>query len=699
LAQLAPVQDGQNVDAEQIARPIRLKLQQAREWRRKKHEPAWHMSLAFAAGKHWLTWDRDYRALRRVQDVDPRYRGRELYQADVITEYRTTMLGELGADNDRPELLLQRDDQASEDYQAQVNKAVGWGWDYQWHGDEVLAEVDQLTIDLGTAAVRCRWEPNAGPVKADNVPYQNGRPVLKVADATALFQNGPNPDVTMQQIREGKICWDALSAFNILVPPGVPNERNFPWEAVIRPTLLSEVQETYPAAAGMKEDGDIGTGLGIATTSAGAAEYGSSETRNDRLRDHVWLVTYYERPTGKFPQGRVMVFAGNDLKLIHTDNRLPYQAPDGTWRSGISYFHWWRVTGQFFSRSLVSSMEDGQRMINRRGTQKNEIIDRNMPFMIVDRSSNAKNRDGTPLEFVELEPSERTPVVVTGQGLTDAFNKDIDVLRDDIAHATGIKGPRLGENPANVSTYSQLALINESDQVKREPILAARKLSISHLVEDSVYDIRTYWGPDKQIMLAGDEDQVDAQVFDATKIPPFYIVTTAKGSSKPRTQAAKLKLIEDIATFSLNARTPVPIAWFKDSLEAGEPLALPEQAADDQADKAELENHLMLQGHDVQVTYYDPPNVHIPAHRSAQIQAEMVGDDRAWQTIERHVQQHLTVVAQQAAKTQALQQSGPPPGPPGEPPPPTLPPVDHTPPPEGPPPGPPGSQPLPIGGP
>jgi hypothetical protein len=57
-------------------------------------------------------------------------------------------------------------------------------------------------------------------------------------------------------------------------------------------------------------------------------------------------------------------------------------------------------------------------------------------------------------------------------------------------------------------------------------------------------------------------------------------------------------------------------------------LELPEQAADDQADKAELENHLMLQGHDVHVTYYDPPNVHIPLHRAAQIQAEMTGDEQ-----------------------------------------------------------------------
>jgi hypothetical protein len=681
VAELAPVVDGVNVPGEDVARPIRQKIQQAREWRRKKYEPAWHMNLAMAAGKHWLVYDRDFRSLRRIQDVNPRYRDRELYQADVITEYRTAMLGELGSDNDRPELLLQRDDQASEDYQAQANKAVGWGWDHQWDGDQVLAEVDRMTIDLGTAAVRCRFDPTVGPVKADNVPYQNGRPVLQMAQATQLFQNGPNPGVQMRPIKEGKICWDPVSAFGIIVPPGIPNERNFPWECIVRPTLLSDVQDLYPAAMDMREDGDIGTGLGVAT-SAAATGYATSEARTDRLRDHVWLFTYYERPSGRYPQGRVLTFAGNELKLLHVEDTLPYVGPDGTHRSGIAYFHWWRVTGQFFSRGLVEAMQDGQRMINRRGMQKNELIDRNMPFVIVDRNSKAKSRSGTPMEFVELEPGERTPVIFAGAGLSDAFQRDIEALREDVEHATGIKGPRLGENPAAVTTYSQLSLINESEQVKREPILTGRKNAIAQLVEDSVYDIRTYWGPDKQIMLAGDDDRIDAEVFDATRIPPFFIVTTAKGSSKPRTQAAKLKLIEDVAAYGLNSRQPVPLAWFKDSLEAGEPLQLPEQAADDQADKAELENHLMLQGHDVQVTYYDPPNVHIPLHRAAQIQAEMTGDDNAWQTLERHVQMHLQVVAQQAAKAQALQAGGPAPGPPGAAPAPTLPPVDHTPPPD-----------------
>src|SRR5262249_6769878 len=150
--------------------------------------------------------------------------------------------------------------------------------------------------------------------------------------------------------------------------------------------------------------------------------------------------------------------------------------------------------------------------------------------------------------------------------------------------------------PAGVDTYAQLALINENDQAKREGILTARKRSIAKLVEASVYDIRTYWGPQRQIMVAGDEGGIDASVFDATKIPAFYIVKVAKGAARPRSQAAEIQKISDIASYSVQAQQPLPVKWYYDSLAAGQALELPEEPTNDQADKAELENHLLLQG-------------------------------------------------------------------------------------------------------
>src|SRR5205809_1134604 len=113
--------DGKILSGDDIARPIRRKIKDGLAARRPL-EATWQSNLAFAAGKWWLKWDRDQRRLVFPPDMY----GKELFGVDVITEYRTTALGELTSDDDRPELLLRHDDAASEDYQKQLNRSVSF---------------------------------------------------------------------------------------------------------------------------------------------------------------------------------------------------------------------------------------------------------------------------------------------------------------------------------------------------------------------------------------------------------------------------------------------------------------------------------------------------------------------------------------------------------------------------------------------
>ena len=674
MTSLAVAENGTLTPLEGLAKPVRDRIRQGRQYRRTYMEPTWQLNLAYASGKQWLGWHDSSRTLRTIQELDPRYKGRELYTADVITEYRTTALGELGSDNDLPQLLLRSDDQFAEEYQAQLNRALEYGWDHEWDGDDVLAQVDRFVVDLGTAAVRCRYDSAQGPLVADNVPHLQGLPVLDPQQAMGLMADGPNPDVTMQPLRQGRICWEPLSCFDLIVPPGAVHERQFPWECVVRPAYLPDVQERYgDIAAQLKEDNDISTGLGLSTmspTSSSGAVYAVTDARSNRLRDHVWLFDFYERPTKASPQGRTFTFASNDLKLIDHAGSLPYQAPDGTWRSGIAYFHWWRVTGRFWSRSLVDVLRDGQRGINKRRTQINEIIDRNMPFVIVQTDSKAKRKSGLVNEIVEVDPQERAPQVVQGTGPGQWMQADIEAMREDLVHASGINGPRRGENPQNVTTYSQLSLINELDTTKREQIYLERRRAIGRLVEDTVSDIRTYWGPAKQIALAGDE-RIEPFVFDSTKIPPFFVVKIGKGTAKPRSQAAELQKITDLWTAALNAQAAMQnpgvwVRWYKESLEAGVPLELPAEGVEDPGEKAELENHYLQQGVPMPIAYYDIHQAHLVRHRLIQDQAMFAQDMKTWQIVEQHCQLHMNAMAVQAQQ-QMLQQAAMLPGPPGGP--------------------------------
>src|SRR5438445_10205906 len=100
--------DGTVALSDDALRPVKDALRSAKD-DRKRFEATWQSNLAYAAGKFWLKWDRNQRKLVLPTD----FYDKEWYSTDVITEYRTTALGELGSDDDRPELLLRRDDQPS----------------------------------------------------------------------------------------------------------------------------------------------------------------------------------------------------------------------------------------------------------------------------------------------------------------------------------------------------------------------------------------------------------------------------------------------------------------------------------------------------------------------------------------------------------------------------------------------------------
>ena len=650
---------GMVVSADELTREVKREINAGRE-DRKRIEPVWHSNMAFAAGKYWLKWN----VAQRQLEFPTELQGRELYSTDVITEYRTTALGELGSDDDRPELLLRRDNKPTEDFQKQLNQALSWGWDYEWRGDDVLEEMRRLCLDLGTSAIRCRFDSTVGPLIEENVPHINGVPIRSTKQAFEAMGNGPSPEVEMRPIYQGRICWEPLSAFNIIVPPGVPNEHDFPWECVVRPAPLATVKAEYgEVAEDLKEDTDIGSLLGLNTQSEiGDVGAGPASGKVGLLKGHVWLFTYYERPSPKYREGRTIVFGSNRMKPLRITDKLPYVDPNGAYCSGIAYFHWWRVTGRFWSRSLVESMKDPQRSVNKRRTQINDIIDRGMPYVITERNSRAKERRGLAMEVVEIEKDERAPQAISGLNPGEWMYHDIQEMRGDLEHATGIRGPRLGENPANVTTYSQLALLNENDQVKRSMILREHKAGIAKLVESSVYDIRTYWGPERKLFLLGEDEEIQGVDFDAQKIPPFFLVKVAKGSAKPRSQAAELKKVEDlwngvIATGAFMLNPHDWVEWLKDSLNAGQALDLPEGGVDEHEDKAELENSLIVSGEEPPVQYYDPAEVHISIHRQSQIQADLNKDIQLWVRFEKHIQNH--VLTAQATAQQMVRMAPP----------------------------------------
>lgn len=640
--------------------------------------PIWLLNLAFAAGQHWVAWDKRQQRVRALRELDPRYADRELYTADRITEYRMAQLGELEADDDRPQLLTTQEGENAEEIAEQLNRAVAYAWDYEWNAEEALAQARRYTVDLGVSALRCRWDPSRGPVAGHAAFTQTGEPVTDMGELAHLEMHGTLSDGSLpelRQVKEGRTCWEAYSSFGVLAQPGVNHEKDFSWEILMRPVAIEDLKERYgAAAANLREDPDVASAMGLSTSQT-VPDARSQGIGTNKLKGHVWVYTCFQRPTQKYPKGAVAVIASNEYVLLDFQDELPYRLPNGEYHSGVVYLHWWRLNDRFYSRAFIEPLKDPQRIINRRETQNTEIIDRAMPRTYVKQGDLPEAPTGAPMEIVELSKTAAEPAFWQGSGPGAWMYEDLAHQIDNLGHASTIAPIRLGESPPGVDTYAQLALINDNESSKRAVIIRDHRRQLATLTELGVHDIKTYWPAQKQILIAGENDEIDQAMFAKATIPTFYMAKVAVGAPEPRSQGAQLKMIDAIWAAAVQAWVAVQngpewVSWYCESIRAGEPLDLPGAKADTQKDLAYLENELMAAGEQPQVMDYDNLTVHLPVHREAEDQARAQGDLLTLARIIRHIDEHQAV-AQLNAQNTALAAQGlpalPAPGAPGAP--------------------------------
>lgn len=614
---------------------------------RRRYEPQWHLNQAFAAGKQWLAWAPRERRLI----LPPMPDGRERYTADVLTQYLETVSGKIMADDFRPNLLFRRDDLESEEFAEQANKALSYGWDHEWEGDLVLAQLVTDLLTYGTCAIRCRFDTTIGPVLAENVPHQGGKPILDPQQAVIAVAQAAAQGRTLQfkDIR-GRIVWEPLTPFQLIVPPGIPHEGDFPWEIVVRPRTLDSLKQEYGAKADKIQEETLSAVDLIGVRDAPVADTDlAMASAGGKLEGHALVYTCYQTPTTDLPQGQTVVMAGRD-HVLEVRSDMPYQSPEGDPRSGLSYFHYWRVASRFWAKALIEPGVGPQRQLNKRSSQIGEIIDRGLPWVSAEEGSLKQPPQGKPMAIVYSKPGSSKPVQMQGIGPGVWMQQNKQDILDDLERALGLRAVSMGENPQGVSAYAALALLGENDKVKLDPIIGRFKASVRRTVENTLWDIRRYWPPDKQIALAGNDGLLEAVTFNASKLPDFFQVEIAKGASKPRSQGAQIQMIADIFTQAFTTGQTLPMDWFYDSMQAGKPLPLPDEPQAIHRKKAQVENDEMMAGQQIGVAYYDPPAVHIPVHREQQVQAELTGRVQQAQLIEQHIREHQQVAALNAAE-------------------------------------------------
>lgn len=632
--------------------PLGKWRQRAQDAQRKRrdYEKDWRLCHEYVANNQWVGWSREERRvidLRTLADE----KEREHFTSNVLTQYLWTMFGKLYGDDYKCNISLRVDDETGREYAQQAQRAWDLGWDEEWDGDRFMYEVLLGICTYGTVGGQVYLDPRQGKPVGPMPLDPTGRPVLDNPQAFVAEMMRQGQTAPIRDVREGRICWQDLNPFNILPPPGVRRERDFPWLILCRPASIdAELRPLY---------GDKAKGL--AENPLDGADFGgiSAGQDNDRkIKGHALVYTGFEYPTPESPQGQQIVWAGD--RVLEAPRDLDIQV-NGEPKFGVFFYHFRRLKQRFWSQGIVEPQLGGQRQRNRLRSQQVEIVDRvGLPKIFAERgtitvSKLPGGRVGEIITYPRTANRPPTEFVGTGpgpwlEGLINSVDADLDKI-------AGLHDVSLGQAPGNTSAYAAMALLKEEDDRRQGPVLKEIRRELSEQAKYTLQAMRKWWPTDKQFEIAGADHVSEAFTFNATLLPMSQLVKVGKDTPAPTSQAASLQLIFDLWDRFQQAGQPLPGQWLYDSVSAGYPLPPPTDVTNVQRKNAQLENARMLEGNPVQVEPFDMDVIHISVHRAQQVEIAQVPQyEQANELIEQHVRIHVMAAQAKAGAAAAAQQ-------------------------------------------
>jgi hypothetical protein len=626
---------------------------------RKQYLPQVKVNRKFAAGKqHLRVNSTDGRVLdRRVDD-----NGSKLVTADILSQYLLTAVGRLSGTDYRPNFIVAQDNEMADGITNQMNSAFGWGWDNEFMADKHILKTWRYLVVDGTCAIRVRYDKSFGEIVGE-VPHLDGVPIFDKEEQDKLFNEGfPNPKVQIKPVREGKVCWELLTFENILPPPGFEDPTEFPWEIIVRPVLIMDLRERY----GDKINLDDLQEEKLDSAGSLTAGLGFGDQTDVKLKGRVLVYTGYERPNAKNPNGEVSVWIKGLTQPLETRDHLPYSDHPRGPSTGVHYYRWQALPGRFWGKAFIENGIGPQQVRNKRLTQIDAIIDRNMPRVFIEEQSLARPKTGEPMEIIEVRPGSPLPHVDSGVPPGAWMLQDVKLQEENVEHALGMRAITTGQAPVGISAYSALALLTENDSLKLDPIAQDFRLEMIEQCWDTMECMRN-WPPNKQMLIAGPESRLQAVEFNSNIIPPQYLVKIPREGALPRSQAGELQKINDIWAADHASKMPtLDLDWYVASVNAGKPQELPPNPGDQQAHMAELENIAMITSmHPAPVHDYDDDHTHIERHRAYEMQAQPLADQgdpvamRQVETLETHIHMHEDNAAKKGGQPPPAPQSLP----------------------------------------
>lgn len=300
--------------------------------------------------------------------------------------------------------------------------------DHDW--EAVREDASWARWKGGTAAICVDWDPSKGQ---DLGTREDG-----------------------SQFGTGDTVETALSIVDFVVEPGVRDARRARWWIKDMALPPEEVQEQYNLSKAPEPDASAAN----TPFQARLMAEGSGSNNNAADVKLTRVLTYYERPNGLAPQGRIAVLVGD--KLVQ-DGPWPFPFTD---HLNISIIKETRVNGQWPGRTVVSIARPVQTALNQSWSSIVEHMKQCGNARLLVPSSAIDMIDqltDAPGEIMEYPDGSDAPKWETPPQMPAWWIEQPKALKEEMDDILGHHDASRGDAPRNIESGLGLSILVEQD--------------------------------------------------------------------------------------------------------------------------------------------------------------------------------------------------------------------------------------------
>lgn len=372
---------------------------------------------------------------------------------------------------------------------------------------------------------------------------------------------------------------------------------------------------------------------------------------SEKREDSVTVIEKYEVPTHEYPNGRLIIVAGDTL-LYQGD--MPYlNGEDGT--RGYPFAKQVCIDNltNFFGTSVVERIIPVQRAYNTVKNRKHEFMNRMaVGVMAVEDGSvdtdDLEEEGLPPGKVVVYRQGSTPPIMLSPTQVPSEFSREEEKLLNEFVMISGVSEvTTYSQVPANVASGTAISLLLEQDDTRIALTADSLRESIKRISKQVLRLYRQFAKVPRVKRITGDNGDVEIASFCAGNIDSEDIVFDTISDIED-TLSARRAMVYDLLKLGLfadengklNASTKArlfEILGFG-NWEDG-------RSNDEIHRKKALKENMELEKKDVPVDVYDDHALHIAEHVRMCVSTKCVSDKAVRDRVASHIAKHTELAS------------------------------------------------------